>query len=84
MGRVTKNSDPPPLGMRVEIVRARTKITRTELAVALGLDRSTVAKWATGQAAPRDLERVAQALGVAVSEIYEARPSKRSRGKAAA
>ena len=79
---MSKPPDPPSLGQRVEIVRARKGVGRTALADALDLDRSTVAKWAAGESAPRDLEAVARALGVEISEIYEARPAKR--GKAAA
>lgn len=83
MRRVTKNSEPPPLGKRVEIVRARSGISRTALAEALNLDRSTVAKWAAGESAPRDLEAVAVALNSSVAEIYAARPEKRQRRAAA-
>lgn len=79
---MSKPPNPLPIGQRVEIVRARKGIGRTALADALDLDRSTPAKWAAGDASPRDLEAVARVLGVEVSEIYEARPSKR--GKAAA
>lgn len=85
MRGVSKNSDPPPIGVRVDIVRDRQKITRTNLAKALGLDRSTVAKWATGVAAPRDLEAVARVLGVPVGDIYQARARQpRSSRRAAA
>ena len=63
----------PTLGHRVDIVRARRGITRTALAVALGLDRSTVTKWSTTGSAPRDIEAVAKALGVGVAEIFAAR-----------
>jgi transcriptional regulator with XRE-family HTH domain len=80
---VTKNSDPPSLGQRVEIVRAKRGISRTALAATLELDRSTVAKWATGESSPRDLEAVAAALGATVAEIYAARPDRRQRRAAA-
>lgn len=80
---MTKNSDPPSLGQRVEIVRAKRGISRTALAESLELDRSTVAKWATGESSPRDLEAVAAALGATVAEIYAARPDRRQRRAAA-
>ena len=80
---MTKNSDPPSLGQRVEIVRAKRGISRTALAEFLELDRSTVAKWATGESSPRDLEAVAAALGATVAEIYAARPDRRQRKAAA-
>lgn len=74
---------PVPLGHRVEIVRARRGISRTKLAKALGIDRSTVVKWATIGASPRDPEAVAKALGVDIGDIYAARgkvqPLKRGR-----
>lgn len=76
------------LGHRVEIVRVRRKISRTDLAKALNIDRSTVAKWATLGVAPRHPEEVAKALGVKVSEIFAARgkvqPLKRGRPARAA
>lgn len=65
------------------ILMDRKGIGRPELARYLGLDRSTLAKWASGDNSPRKLEAVAEALGVTVAEIYNARqPS--ARRKAAA
>lgn len=47
-----------------------TRISRPELARALGLDRTTITKWATGHCSPRDLEAVARELGVSIAEIF--------------
>lgn len=58
------------IGHRVEHVRAAHKVSRPKLALALGLDRSTVTKWATDGTAPRDLNEVAAALGVDVSAFF--------------
>jgi transcriptional regulator with XRE-family HTH domain len=62
------------LGKNVEALRdsapGSKKLSRTQLARALGLDRSTVTKWALGVAGPRDVRRVAKVLGVSVAEVY--------------
>ncbi len=76
MATVTTTSK---LGHRVEIVRAAKGISRPELAERLGIDRSTVTKWATLGTAPRDIEAVARELGVSVAEIFAAKPARRSR-----
>lgn len=81
MASVTTSSK---LGHRVEIVRAAKGISRPELAERLDIDRSTVTKWATLGTAPRDIEAVARALGVDVSEIFAAKPARRSRSSVAA
>ena len=46
-------------------------MTQAELAVALDVDRSTVAKWEAGVATPRvkNLTRLAQITGVPVQKI---------------
>jgi transcriptional regulator with XRE-family HTH domain len=49
------------------------RISRHELARLVGVDRSTPTHWASGRWSPRDLERVAKALGVSVAEIYAGR-----------
>lgn len=69
----------PKLGHRVEVVRAAKGISRSELAAALEVDRSTVTKWATLGTAPRDIEAVAKVLGVDVAAIFAATPAKRPR-----
>lgn len=80
--------NPVLLGHQVEIVRARRGISRSKLAKLLGLDRSTVVKWATVGASPRDPRAVAKALGVNLAEIFSARgkvkPLKRGRPARAA
>lgn len=64
-------------------MRAKSGVSRDALARKLGLNRSTVVKWATRGYAPRDLEAVAEALKVDVASIYAARgkvrPLKRGR-----
>jgi transcriptional regulator with XRE-family HTH domain len=71
------------LGERVEAVRAAApanqRISRPALAGRLGLDRSTVTKWATGHGSPRDLEAVADVLGVTVAELYAGKRSRKRR-----
>ncbi len=59
------------LGQRADLVREQVGISRTELANLLGLDRSTVTKWSTGHSSPRDIDAVAEALGVPVTRFFE-------------
>jgi transcriptional regulator with XRE-family HTH domain len=72
------------LGTHVERLRAAApkdrRLSRTQLAAALEVDRSTVTKWALGKAGPRNVQRVADVLGVTVAEIYT---GKRARRRAA-
>lgn len=70
---MAKKKPPLPIGHRVDIVRARKGMSRPALAALLGVDRSTVTKWATTGSGPRDIEQVAAALKVSVAEIYAAR-----------
>lgn len=77
MAKRPPSAPPPPIGVRVDIVRSRQGVSRTELAELLGVDRSTVTKWATTGSAPRDIEAVARALATTVAEIFAARPDKR-------
>jgi len=80
------------LGERVEIIRSKIEkaqreagvtgdkvLTRPRLAQKLGLDRSAVTKWATGEGSPRDPEAVARAMGVTVAELYAGRLDKKRR-----
>ena len=52
-------------------VRKREKITQKQIAEALGVDRSTVAKWETGKAAPRAalLPKLAKILNCSIEEL---------------
>lgn len=65
------------LGQRVDLVRESVGVSRTQLAKDLGLDRSTVTKWASGSASPRDIEAVAERLGVPVAVFFQP-PSQRA------
>jgi transcriptional regulator with XRE-family HTH domain len=81
-------SKPIPIGHRVEHVRAERGVSRSKLALDLGLDRSTVTKWATDGTTPRDLNAVAAALGVDPSaffapDVTEALSGKRTKRAAA-
>ena len=63
----------------------RAGITARDLAGRIGLDESTVSLWLSGQRTPRmkNLEKVAQALGIELAELWLARrprlPQRRSR-----
>ena len=59
------------IGHRVERVRLARKVSRPKLAERLGLDRSTVTKWATEGTTPRDLNAVADALDVEPSAFFD-------------
>lgn len=58
--------------MRIKELREKLGLTQGLLASALGLDRSTVAKWETGEAKPRanTLPELAKALGCTIDELY--------------
>ena len=51
--------------------RKEKGFTQDDLAVELGIDRSTVAKWETGKAYPRAslLPKIAEILGCTVDEL---------------
>lgn len=70
------------LGQRVEAVRltapAAARISRSQLARLLGVDRSTIANWALGRCSPRDPEAVARVLGVTMDELFAGRRSRRA------
>lgn len=51
--------------MSVKIIRKKHNLTQVELAQKLAVDRSTVAKWETGIAAPRI------AMLVKISKIFD-------------
>lgn len=52
--------------------RERAGMTQGELAERLGVDRTTVTKWESGDAMPRadKLPDIAKALGCTVDELY--------------
>ena len=57
--------------MNIKEIRTNLKITQEELAKSLDIDRSTVAKWETGEAMPRaeKLPKIAQILGCTVDDL---------------
>lgn len=61
------------VGERLRSSRLRAILTQGELATALGVDRSTVAKWESGERAMTVavLTRVAQVLGVSPAALLE-------------
>ncbi|NTU84957.1 MAG: helix-turn-helix transcriptional regulator [Chloroflexales bacterium] len=61
------------VGERLRAARLRAVLTQGELASALGVDRSTVAKWESGERAMTvaALTRVAHVLGVTPTSILE-------------
>lgn len=59
-----------PLGFRVEGRRRILGITRAELARRIKGKINTVDSWASRGTAPRDMERVAEALECTVGDIY--------------
>lgn len=66
--------------MRFKFYRERMKFTQDDVALTLGIDRSSVAKWETGKALPRGLLlfRVAELYGCTVDELL--RPEVPERG----
>jgi len=55
----------------IQNLRSRAGITQEELALAVGVDRSAVAKWETGVAAPRVslLPAIAEKLQCTIDEL---------------
>lgn len=51
-------------------------LTQNDLAVKLGVDRSTVAKWETGEAFPRadKLPQLAEILGCKIDDLFDKSP----------
>lgn len=53
--------------------REQLNITQNQLAEELGVDRSTIAKWETGEAMPRadKLPEIAKILGCEIGDLFE-------------
>lgn len=66
------------MGIKENVRRIRTErgLTQEQLAVMVGVNRSTITQWETGWSQPRmaAAQRLADALGVKVSEIIEDAP----------
>ena len=59
--------------MNIKKLRKNAGMTQKELATAIGMDRSTVAKWETEGRLPRSVElpKVAKVLGVKIEELFQ-------------
>lgn len=55
----------------IKLIREQNNLTQEKLASRLGVDRSTVAKWETGEALPRagKLPELARILGCSVDDL---------------
>lgn len=55
----------------IKLFREKAELTQEALAQMLGVDRSTVAKWETGEALPRagKLPELARILGCSVDDL---------------
>lgn len=53
-------------------LRDQAKFTQEDVAVKLNIDRSTIAKWETGEAMPRadKLPQLARVLGCTIDELF--------------
>lgn len=58
--------------MNIKIKRKESHMTQEQLANALEIDRSTVAKWETGESMPRaeKLPQLAEILGCTVDDLF--------------
>ena len=58
--------------MKIKELRESAGITQVELANVIGVDRSTVTKWETGEAMPRAalVPKIAEALGCSIGDLY--------------
>ena len=57
----------------IQKLRAKNKLTQEKLSVILNVDRSTIAKWETGQAMPRadKLQELAKALNCSIDDLFK-------------
>lgn len=60
--------------MNIKQLRTKHGLTQERLAIAMGIDRSAVAKWETGAAMPRadKLTELAKVLGCTIDELMKA------------
>lgn len=61
--------------MLIKDLRTAKGMQQREFAAALGVDRTTIAKWETGAALPRAdmLPKIAKLLGCTISDLFEER-----------
>ena len=59
--------------MEIKSLREKKGLTQEQLAQKLKLDRSTIAKWETGEAMPRadKLPVLAEILGCSISDLFK-------------
>ena len=64
--------------MNLKKLRTKAGLLQSDIAKALGVDRSTVAKWETGIGMPRasQLPKLAKTLGCSISELFGEKISK--------
>ena len=57
----------------IQKLRNKNKLTQEQLANILSVDRSTIAKWETGEAMPRadKLPEIAKALNCTIDDLFE-------------
>ena len=59
--------------MNIKELRVSAKLTQEELGAMLGVNRSTIAMWETGEAMPRadKLPELAKIFGCSIDELYK-------------
>lgn len=59
--------------MNIAQLRKDAKMKQADLAQAMGVDRSTIAKWESGISAPKSavLPKLANVLGCSIEKLYE-------------
>ena len=57
----------------IQKLRAKNKLTQEKLSEMLNVDRSTIAKWETGEAMPRadKLPEIAKLLNCTIDDLFE-------------
>ena len=58
---------------KIQEIRKEKNLRQEDLALALGVERSTVAKWETGIASPRAelFPKLAKVLGCTIDELFD-------------